>query len=287
MSGLEFSRRLIACHSAAPPPRLAWWEPRTLLVAANGACHECGHQIDEASLCSAWLVSPVVGGHSSRENLLALCPKCANRQRPADWVGERRASSPDVRELLSCRRLQVLEGSHNHLLRWPTQGRTMAAVRRQLAARWEHERCVVYADQAGLVGWPTDLPPSLTVLAKVRTTLPRVSAPGATKVFQTTGPEDLWALIELGAWVRCVDPEPVIVPGQGEWPITYMSVGDIHRRRPKATQAPRYPQDRMLDALQRKFRTGRPVDFDRLDEQVETDRAWQRKAAASLRRPDH
>lgn len=286
MTSVEFASLLSGAHAPVGVPRLQWWEPRTLLVAADGACHECGHPIDEASLQPAWLLSPQVGGPMSRENLLALCSDCARLLRPVDWLRETRARSDDVRQHLRNRRLEVLETANNHLLRWPTQGRKMASVRRHLAQRWEQERCVIYASQEGLLGWPREMPPSDIVQVKVRTSLPKVAALGGVKVFQTTGVEDLWSLIDLGAWVRSVDPEPVIVPGPGEWPITFTTVGDIHRRRPRETRPPRYPQDRMLDALQSKFKSGRPVDFKRLDDQVAADLAWQRKAATSLQRLD-
>jgi len=222
----------------------------------------------------------------SRENLMALCSDCARLPRPSDWLRETRARSAEMRQLLRSRRIEVLETATNHLLRWPTQGKKMASVRRQLEQRWEQERCVIYASQEGLLGWPRELPPSLMVLSKVRTSHPSLDAPGGVKVFQVKGVADLWSLVDLGAWVRCVDPEPVIVPGQGEWPITFSTVGDIHRRRPRETRPPRFPQDRMLDVLRSKFRTGRPVDFARLDNQVAADLAWQRKALTSLQRLD-
>src|SRR5690606_10210057 len=106
----------------------------------------------------------------------------------------------------------------------------------------------------------------------------------------------IWALIDHNALVRRVempghtDPTPD-VPGDAQWPITFSSVLDVKRRRPKIQpiRKPRIerPMDwgqRMLIELRSNWVPNGKFDWKWVNKHKETDSAWARKERERLAR---
>lgn len=273
-------------------PRIANWQLMKLASELTQGCKFCG--VVDVPLELVHLVSPLVGGPSSLENLLAACSQCAVRAKRMDWLVWR-GKTKTLAPALAAQRLKVLAVSDNHLLRNRDEARTKPYLLRKLEARWQHPRFVVRAClsvQGGLLAFQkrAPLPEGIVLLVRLHGGSPVV---GATRIF--TIPRErfldlIWLLLEHGARVRRMEVEGYPDPtppddGASRWHETFNSVNDIVRRRPKvkpeAFMRPRAWHEKPMDPRTRlhlagliALKTNQPLDQEWLAKHREGDEAF-------------
>lgn len=269
------------------------WRRKAALL-ESGSCLFCGRLLIQgeadpgeatvASLCIEPLISRRLGGQHDQLNLIASCIDCQHRKDGKDWITCPLAPDELARETLASRRLQVMETCQNHLLRSRETAKTKPYVLTQLRQRWAHPRFTVRAaltEKIGLLGYgPGDhVPTEIVVQLSHYGAFPVRSAAGVFTVPAANFHALVWDLIDQNAWVRRVDlgpenPDPTVPDGSLErWHETFISVGDIHRRRermpwvhaskrPNKHELPMDPRERRHLAGLLALRTSQPIDSD-------------------------
>lgn len=284
-----------------------WWRHRLVFDKRENHCTYCGALLHlhkgggpGRRGCMDHLVSVRHGGPQETDNLVPACYSCNLSKGSADllaWVPIREIE-PAVYQSLLDRRLRALAWAENHLLRNPKLGKRKDTVVRHLTLRWQHPRVLVFAaltENAGYIklpnrGLPPDLVPMLRSLSARRVDYLVFEFP------PLRFHDAIWALIDHNALVRRVempghtDPTPD-VPGDAQWPITFSSVLDVKRRRPKIQpiRKPRIerPMDwgqRMLIELRSNWVPNGKFDWEWVNKHKETDSAWARKERERLAR---
>ena len=300
MTALEqFEQAVCEAYDDRPATRNEWWRHRLVYDKGKARCCYCGRAIQRGKAgtqgrgCMDHLVPVFHGGPQRTENLVPACWSCNLQKRSTDLLlWEPPYIEPAALAALNERRLEMLAWSENHLLRNPNLGKKKATVVRHLSDRWQHPRFMVWAsltEEAGFISLtgPNKLPADL---------LPMLLQLGARQVryqiFQlppTRFHDALWTLIDHNALVRRVDlpdfPDPTPdAPGNAQWSVTFSSVLDVRRRRPKLKPVWVPPIERPMDWGRRLLleyeasgKDRRPFDWDWVNKHKETDREWMRK----------
>lgn len=302
---LLFRSRLKTMARPQPGKQTEFWRKRLMDL----RCVYCGCDLvplkdretkPEASILHIeHLVARKHGGCHMEANLVPSCAGCNASKRNLDWLQWRQATSQEAIDTLDARRLQALAWSANHLLRNPKLGKRKDTVERHLVKRWAHPRCTVFAaltDAIGLVGWETMAVPTSDVRGILLAHGARIIASHTVSLPPHRFHDAIWALIDHNALVRQVelpghpDPTPQ-VPGDAQWPITFSTVLDVKRRRPKIQpiRKPRIerPMDwgqRLLIELRSNWVPNGKFDWDWVNAHKETDCAWARKERERLAR---
>ena len=188
----------------------------------------------------------------------------------------------------------MLSKSSNHLLRDPADGRKKATVLKRLRSRCEHPRFVAWASMtsgggfislSGPNAYPADMAAALTFHGGTHTRGKAWSFPAYPDPSFLNA---VWCLIEHNGLVRQVDlgetladPSPAMV-GEAQWSVTYSSVGDIRRRRPKlnpirlrATEKPMDWGVRLIMEYEISREQNREFDWEWVNRHKATDMAWE------------
>lgn len=302
----EFLRGASDLAHEAPDKSNEWWRHRLIFDKSENRCVYCGALLHlhkgggpGRRGCMDHLVSVRHGGPQETNNLVPACYSCNISKGSADllaWSPPR--IDPEVMRSLAERRLRVLAWAENHLLRNPKLGKRKDTVVRHLSMRWQHPRVLVFAAMtadAGFIKLPNrGLPPDLVPL--LRSLGARSVDYLVFEILPHRFHDAIWALIDHNALVRQVampghpDPTPDL-PGDAQWPITYSSVLDVKRRRPKIQpiRKPRIerPMDwgqRLLIELRSNWVPNGKFDWDWVNKHKETDCAWARKERERLAR---
>lgn len=297
----QFLTHLETMARPQPGKGTEFWRHRLVLGYSDSRCVYCGcplvrmrdrdKQPEASVLHIEHLVARKHGGCHREINLLASCAMCNNHKGNWDWLEWRRAPSEAEALALDARRLEALAWSDNHLLRNPDLGKKKATVVRHLQARWQHPRRTYFAALTadhGLIGWQGSASPTSDALAVL------MSHGGRVQYNYCILPparfhDAIWTLIDHNALVRRVDlpdyPDPTPdAPGNAQWSVTFSSVLDVRRRRPKIQpiRKPRIerPMDwgrRLLIEYEASGKDRRPFDWDWVNKHKETDREWMRK----------
>lgn len=283
-------------------PRIANWQLMKLANELTQGCKFCG-VVDEP-LELVHLVSPLVGGPSSLENLLAACSQCAARAKRMDWLAWR-GKTKSLAPALAAQRLKVLAASDNHLLRSRDEARTKPYLVRKLEARWQHPRFLVRAClsvEGGLLAFQKRgaIPDGIVLLVRLHGGSPVTGARRYFAIPRERFLDLIWLLIEHGARVRRMEMEgfPDPTPPDDEasrWHETFTSVNDIVRRRPKvkpeAYMRPRAWHEKPMDPRTRlhlagliALKTNQPLDLEWLANHLEGDEAFMSVVRARLDR---
>ncbi|MGN6113854.1 MAG: HNH endonuclease [Luteimonas sp.] len=302
----EFLRGATDLARETPDKRNEWWRHKLVFDRMENRCVYCGailhlHKGDGPGRrgCMDHIVPVRHGGPQQTENLVPACYSCNIIKASDDLLSwPPPCIEPEALQSLVDRRLRMLAWAENHLLRNPRLGKRKDTVIRHLARRWQHPRVLVFAaltEDGGFImlpkrGLPAELVPLLRGLG---------ARPIGHLVFQVSSHrfhDAIWALIDHNALVRQVelpghpDPTPQ-VPGDAEWPITFSTVLDVKRRRPKIQpiRKPRIerPMDwgqRLLIELRSNWVPNGKFDWDWVNAHKETDCAWARKERERLAR---
>lgn len=287
-----FTKAIDADLEKVGTPRIAKWQLMKLASKLTQGCNFCG--VADEPLELVHLVSPLLGGPSALENLLAACSQCAARAKRMDWLAWRRKTKC-LAPALAAQRLKVLAVSDNHLLRNRDEARTKPYLLRKLEARWQHQRFVVRAClsvQGGLLAFQKRgaIPEGILLLVRLHGGSPVAGAHRNFAIPRERFLDLIWILIEHGARVRRMEVEgfPDTTPpdeGASRWHETYTSVNDIVRRRPKvkpeAYMRPRAWHEKPMDPRTRlhlagliALKTNQPLDQEWLAQHREVDEAF-------------
>lgn len=294
-----FSQMVMQALKDRPKSYNEWWRHRLVFKNGKAHCEYCGVAIQvrkggpDTLGCMDHLVSVYHGGPQRTENLVPACYSCNIKKKSSDlllWAPRDAEDAP--LDTLSERRMQMLAWSDNHLLRNPNLGKRKDTVVRHLTKRWQHPRILVWAaltEQSGFISLvgpnmqPQDTVPMLRHLGA------RPADYASFTIEPTRFHDAIWALIDHNALVRRIelpghpDPTPE-APGDAQWHVTFSSVLDVRRRRPKIKpiRKPRIerPMDwgkRLLLEYEACGRDGRPYDWEWVNSHKETDLAWERE----------
>jgi len=288
-------------------PKVQAWRKRLVTDTENLRCNLCGKQINRGDVSGDRQIArilPIVparlGGPTDNDNLIAACHTCAKSTGKTDLLTwpEAMAKHDRIAPLLK-RRMEILQWSHNHLLRNNDLGKKKATVLRHLERRWTSPRVLVRAAHTGERAWIAfsafdGVPDDLVAMVRSmggRPVAPHIFEMPAFKFFDA-----VWALIDHNALVRRIDL-PVVAITDAEssiddrWHVTLPSVLDIRRGRPKIKPVRRpvieRPMDwgqRLLIEYQASSEQGRPFDWEWINSHKETDAQWTRERQAQARR---
>jgi hypothetical protein len=305
----DFLRAASELALADPDKRNEWWRHRLVFDQVENRCVYCGAllHLKKGSGpgrrgCMDHLVSVRHGGPQETDNLVPSCYSCNISKASVDllvWEPIGTIEPTQYQSLLD-RRLRMLAWSDNHLLRNPKLGKRKDTVIRHLSRRWQYPRALAFAaltETAGFIwltqrGMPPDLVPMLRSLG---------ATPVQHLVFELPPQrfhDAVWALIDHNALVRRIDlpghPDPTPdEPGDSHWHVTFSSVLDVQRRRPKrkpirlsALERPMDWGQRLLIELHGNWVPTGKFDWDWVNKHKETDCAWAIKERERMAREE-